>query len=309
MPQKLDWADRHLFVAKDARHVTELLARNASYEDALLQARKAVAVLDGRVVTKRELQSLLKELKRKPPTKFLIFPDVALINQLKYKYDMCLAECNDASEARAMVSRELCTKAEIKALIANSYDEISNNKLRFRCWSDFVSAGRLTRSVTVLFCDPNSVRVFLKCTTKAELANLRKAVAEELPFVVCWNHSDVCLFGRDVWKLSGSERGRTPAELKLLLLGAVDRERQKLESLQRRFSGDAGRKLDPLRQPIPESVRTYVWRRDEGKCVICGSQDRLEFDHIIPVIKGGGNTARNIQLLCEQCNRTKKDRI
>ncbi len=60
---------------------------------------------------------------------------------------------------------------------------------------------------------------------------------------------------------------------------------------------------------ISEEVRLKVWRRDSGKCVKCSSQERLEFDHIIPVSKGGSNTERNIQLLCENCNRKKKDNI
>ena len=59
------------------------------------------------------------------------------------------------------------------------------------------------------------------------------------------------------------------------------------------------------RLPIPDDVRVLVWRRDEGKCVRCGNCERLEFDHIIPVDKGGSSTARNIQLLCETCNRQK----
>jgi len=63
------------------------------------------------------------------------------------------------------------------------------------------------------------------------------------------------------------------------------------------------------REPIPEHVRFVVWRRDEGKCVKCGSKENLEFDHIIPLSKGGSNTARNIQLLCEKCNREKSDKI
>jgi 5-methylcytosine-specific restriction endonuclease McrA len=59
------------------------------------------------------------------------------------------------------------------------------------------------------------------------------------------------------------------------------------------------------RERIPESVKHQVWRRDQGKCVMCGSNERLEFDHIIPVSKGGSCTSRNLQLLCEPCNRQK----
>ncbi len=59
------------------------------------------------------------------------------------------------------------------------------------------------------------------------------------------------------------------------------------------------------RQPIPDSVKMYVWKRDNGRCVICGSQEKLEFDHIIPISMGGSNTERNIQLLCEKHNRSK----
>lgn len=60
---------------------------------------------------------------------------------------------------------------------------------------------------------------------------------------------------------------------------------------------------------ISTETKNLVWKRDEGRCVECGSQERLEFDHVIPVSKGGSNTARNIQLLCEKCNRKKRDYI
>ena len=70
-----------------------------------------------------------------------------------------------------------------------------------------------------------------------------------------------------------------------------------------------GAKTKPNRRPIPQDVKDAVWRRDEGRCVQCGSNENLEFDHIIPISKGGANTYRNIQLLCEPCNRSKSDRI
>jgi len=60
---------------------------------------------------------------------------------------------------------------------------------------------------------------------------------------------------------------------------------------------------------ISKEVRREVWRRDQGRCVECSSRERLEFDHIIPASKGGSNTARNIQLLCEKCNRKKYNKI
>ena len=60
---------------------------------------------------------------------------------------------------------------------------------------------------------------------------------------------------------------------------------------------------------IAERVRHEVWRRDQGRCVDCGSRARLEFDHIIPHSRGGSNTARNIELRCEPCNRGKGARI
>jgi hypothetical protein len=69
------------------------------------------------------------------------------------------------------------------------------------------------------------------------------------------------------------------------------------------------RKSTTRRRTIPKHVKQEVWQRDQGTCVECGSKERLEYDHIIPVSKGGANTMRNIQLLCEDCNRAKGARI
>jgi Holliday junction resolvasome RuvABC ATP-dependent DNA helicase subunit len=74
-------------------------------------------------------------------------------------------------------------------------------------------------------------------------------------------------------------------------------------------SANKSAQIDYGRTAIPSEIRREVWRRDAGKCVKCGSRERLEYDHIIPVIKGGSSTARNIELLCEACNRSKRDSI
>lgn len=63
------------------------------------------------------------------------------------------------------------------------------------------------------------------------------------------------------------------------------------------------------RETIPQDVKDKVWQRDNGMCVECGSKEKLEFDHIIPFSKGGSSTYRNVQLLCEPCNRKKHDNL
>jgi hypothetical protein len=68
---------------------------------------------------------------------------------------------------------------------------------------------------------------------------------------------------------------------------------------------DARGETDGHDRYVPPAVKLAVWRRDQGKCVTCGSNERLEYDHIIPITKGGSNTERNVQLLCEKCNRAK----
>lgn len=42
-----------------------------------------------------------------------------------------------------------------------------------------------------------------------------------------------------------------------------------------------------------------------NKCVVCGSADRLEADHNIPLSRGGADWASNIIPLCKRCNISK----
>jgi hypothetical protein len=64
------------------------------------------------------------------------------------------------------------------------------------------------------------------------------------------------------------------------------------------------------RRIIPTKVKLEVWKRDKGKCVECGSENELHFDHIIPFSKGGTSVKpENIQLLCARHNISKRDNI
>ncbi len=76
--------------------------------------------------------------------------------------------------------------------------------------------------------------------------------------------------------------------------------------IQLNTAEDAPDRIDRI---VSVTVRREVWRRDQGRCVSCGSMEKLEFDHIIPVARGGSNTVRNIQLLCERCNRRKSSTL
>jgi hypothetical protein len=65
-----------------------------------------------------------------------------------------------------------------------------------------------------------------------------------------------------------------------------------------------------VRRLIPSAVKLKVWKRDGGKCVVCGAVDNLHFDHDIPYSKGGSSlTERNVQLLCVRHNLEKSDHI
>ena len=66
----------------------------------------------------------------------------------------------------------------------------------------------------------------------------------------------------------------------------------------------------PHNRLIPTHVKIEVWRRDHGKCVLCGADKNLHYDHDIPFSKGGSSlTAENVRLLCLKHNLEKSDKI
>ncbi|HML15955.1 MAG TPA: HNH endonuclease [Bryobacteraceae bacterium] len=64
------------------------------------------------------------------------------------------------------------------------------------------------------------------------------------------------------------------------------------------------------RRLIPTSVKVEVWKRDGGKCVVCGATDELHFDHDLPYSLGGTSVRpENVQLLCARHNLAKGAKI
>jgi hypothetical protein len=60
---------------------------------------------------------------------------------------------------------------------------------------------------------------------------------------------------------------------------------------------------------IPESFRIEVYDRDNGRCVLCGSDEDIEYDLILSFSKGGSHDAQNIRILCKNCYRKKSGKI
>lgn len=73
-------------------------------------------------------------------------------------------------------------------------------------------------------------------------------------------------------------------------------------------AGKSGKRRD-----LPSGLRWDVFNRDGHRCKSCGRSPQhhnvtLEVDHIIPVAAGGSDDPSNLQTLCLQCNRGKRDK-
>jgi 5-methylcytosine-specific restriction endonuclease McrA len=91
-----------------------------------------------------------------------------------------------------------------------------------------------------------------------------------------------------------------------LLVTKQQRERRRVERAVATVAMGAQPRVSKRGQ-IPDDLKQYVWQRDGGRCSHCGAVAELQFDHIIPVAKGGATSEENLQILCGPCNRRKSD--
>jgi hypothetical protein len=73
--------------------------------------------------------------------------------------------------------------------------------------------------------------------------------------------------------------------------------------------GDSPDNAGPASRHIPAAVKREVWLRDGGRCQFrlengepCGSTHRIQFDHIVPVARGGKSTVDGLRLACSGHN-------
>jgi 5-methylcytosine-specific restriction endonuclease McrA len=92
-----------------------------------------------------------------------------------------------------------------------------------------------------------------------------------------------------------------------------------IEQLEKKKCGS--RSNHPPRKPsnnsrhIPAHVRHAVWQRDGGQCTLVGESGHrctethlIEFDHAVPVARGGESTVENVRLRCRAHNQHEAER-
>jgi len=70
------------------------------------------------------------------------------------------------------------------------------------------------------------------------------------------------------------------------------------------------------RRYIPAHIRRVVWERDRGQCTFvstrgtrCATRRFLEFDHVVPVARGGRASVDGIRLRCRAHNQYEAERV
>jgi 5-methylcytosine-specific restriction endonuclease McrA len=90
-------------------------------------------------------------------------------------------------------------------------------------------------------------------------------------------------------------------------------EKRKFAATTKPRRGPRRASADP--RHIPAHVRNAVWERDGGQCTFvgesghrCAERRIVEFDHAVPVARGGQATVENVRLRCRVHNQLEAER-
>lgn len=113
----------------------------------------------------------------------------------------------------------------------------------------------------------------------------------ELPVFVARAHRRQWWWWRNAFYWESGDCGPEDVAALLMML-----ERDDLQGIESDLEAQ-------LAEPIPEDVKRLVYERDKGRCLACGSDELIQYNHVVPWSLGGGNKPQNIRLLCARCNR------
>lgn len=94
-------------------------------------------------------------------------------------------------------------------------------------------------------------------------------------------------------------------EVDALVHERTQRRQRRIDNATMIHAADRDPSAKQRRYSVTGEMRRAVYERDRGRCVTCGSPNDLEYDHVLPVAKGGATSVDNLQLLCRPCNRRK----
>lgn len=119
-----------------------------------------------------------------------------------------------------------------------------------------------------------------------------------------------------LWALASQTDNKIPYDLAWITqrIGArspVDIEELILRGFLEPYDEDRarGKREDWASRYVSAQTRTALLSAAQNRCAACGSADKLEIDHIVPISQGGTGDPNNLQVLCRQCNRRKRAKI
>jgi hypothetical protein len=154
------------------------------------------------------------------------------------------------------------------------------NPKRFYHKTDAILRSQMGEAVRILSEGTSSSSVFeAEDSLRAELLRTENEIAD--------------LLG----KLNNASKNRNAMFLKLRHI-----EMAHAEILAKEYSA---RRKEANYVISDRELRLIVFSRDGFSCKHCATRESLSVDHVIPVVRGGGNELENLQTLCIKCNSSK----